>query len=203
MSSIIEFSGVIRHMSPDLLRVLGVQSGDLQDVPDRSLMRLMPDPAGRERLAHVRRVLANQRPCVVRSVVGGAQFVTHMFPLDIATDVQTASVFSLHLRMEGKIDRDQFALTADYLEADHNDFGPLAALTKREAEVLALLSDGADGPEIAGRLHRSVETVSSHQKSLYAKLQCPSRMHAMIIARRAGLTMRDVQRIVGLRSPSN
>jgi DNA-binding CsgD family transcriptional regulator len=203
MSSVIDFDGVIHHMSPELLRVLGVSSGRLQDVPDRSLLKLLPEVRARERLMLLRRAISGRRPCVLRSVVGGTQFITHIFPLDQHPEVPQSSAFSLHLRTEGRVERDHFPPGSDYLEAEHNDFGPLALLTKREAEVLALLSEGADGPEIADRLHRSAETVSSHQKSLYAKLRCPSRMHAMIIARRAGLSMRDVPRILSPRSESN
>lgn len=203
MSSMIDFSGVIHHMSPELLRVLGVSSGKLQDVPDRSILRLIPEARGRERLAHVRRVISNRKPCVLRSVAAGMQFVTHILPLEDTAGAPQSCAFALHLRTEGRIERDQFPANSDYVEADHNDFGPLAGLTKREAEVLALLAEGADGPEIADKLHRSAETVSSHQKSLYAKLRCPSRMHAMIIARRAGLSMRDVQRIISPRVESN
>lgn len=203
MSSVIDFDGVIHHMSPELLRVLGVPSGRLQDVPDRSLIKLLPENRARERVIHLRRVINSRRPCVLRSVVGGVQFVTHSFPLEEHPHLPKFSVFSLHVRTEGRVERDHFPPGSDYMEAEYNDFGPLASLTKREAEVLALLSEGSDGPEIADRLHRSAETVSSHQKSLYAKLRCPSRMHAMIIARRAGLSMRDVPRIVSPRSESN
>lgn len=203
MSSIVDYNGVVHHMSPELLRVLGVPSGKLEDVPERSLLKLMPESRARERLTQVRRAITTRRPCVFRSVVAGTQFLSHLFPLESVGNGMQPYVFSLHLRTEGRVDCEQFPPDTDYVEAAYNDFGPLAGLTKREAEVLALLSEGADGPEIAERLHRSAETVSSHQKSLYAKLRCPSRMHAMIIARRAGLSMRDVQRIVGLRGESN
>jgi DNA-binding NarL/FixJ family response regulator len=198
LTSVVGFDGTLYHMSPELLRVLGVESGRIDDVPERNIVRLIPNGRGRERLAYVRRAISNAKPIVLRSVVSGVQFVSHMMPLPDEKTFPQAVALLLHVRTEGVLDRESFA-TSDYAEADFNDFGILANLTKREAEVLALLASGADGPEIADRLHRSTETVSSHQKSLYAKLKCASRMQAMMIARRAGLSLRDVPRIASPR----
>ena len=54
-----------------------------------------------------------------------------------------------------------------------------ALLTKREVELLTLLSKGYRYKEIAGQLFISVETVRKHINNIYTKLQVQSRMEAV------------------------
>jgi DNA-binding NarL/FixJ family response regulator len=63
------------------------------------------------------------------------------------------------------------------------------ALTPREREVLALLVEGASNKEIARTLALSIQTVKFHVASLTEKLGARSRVEAVAIALRAGLTM--------------
>jgi len=57
---------------------------------------------------------------------------------------------------------------------------PKEALTRREEEILELLSQGMLSKEIAGRLSISVETVNSHLKHIYGKLHVRTRTEAVI-----------------------
>jgi two-component system, NarL family, nitrate/nitrite response regulator NarL len=73
--------------------------------------------------------------------------------------------------------------------AEHEDAGLLAAhLTPREREVLALLSRGANGREIAAALAISRNTVRTHVQSILTKLQVHSRLEASTFAVRHRLT---------------
>jgi DNA-binding NarL/FixJ family response regulator len=54
----------------------------------------------------------------------------------------------------------------------------LGALSKREIEVLAKLSDGFMYKEIASKLSISMDTVRSHVTAIYSKLHVHSRIHA-------------------------
>jgi DNA-binding CsgD family transcriptional regulator len=63
------------------------------------------------------------------------------------------------------------------------------ALTPREREVLALLSEGASNKEIARALAVSFHTAKFHVASLTEKLGARSRAEALAIAIRAGLVM--------------
>jgi DNA-binding NarL/FixJ family response regulator len=56
--------------------------------------------------------------------------------------------------------------------------GALAALTPREAEVLARLAEGARYKEIADQLGISIETVKNHLRKIYEKLHVSSRTEA-------------------------
>lgn len=57
--------------------------------------------------------------------------------------------------------------------------GHLPSLTRREKEVLLLISEGNTNPEIAEKLFISAATVDSHRKNLLAKLEV--RNTAMLI----------------------
>jgi len=61
-----------------------------------------------------------------------------------------------------------------------NSFG----LTKRETEILALLSEGLRNSVIARRLFVSTKTVDHHVSSILTKLGVPSRAEAVAVARR-------------------
>jgi len=65
--------------------------------------------------------------------------------------------------------------------------GDAVNLSRREVEVLHLISDGLANREIAGRLFLSEETVKSHVKALLEKLGARTRAHAVAIGIRAGL----------------
>jgi DNA-binding NarL/FixJ family response regulator len=52
-------------------------------------------------------------------------------------------------------------------------------LTPREKEILSFLEDGLRYKEIAGKLYLSVETVRTHIRNIYMKLQVQSRTEAL------------------------
>jgi ATP/maltotriose-dependent transcriptional regulator MalT len=59
--------------------------------------------------------------------------------------------------------------------------------TAREIEVLQLVADGLVNREIAQRLFLSEETIKSHARHLYVKLQVRSRAHAVAVGFRRRL----------------
>ena len=60
-------------------------------------------------------------------------------------------------------------------------------LTRRELEVLHLISDGQRNKQIADKLEISETTVNFHIRNLVDKLQASDRAHAVVIALRRGL----------------
>ena len=65
--------------------------------------------------------------------------------------------------------------------------GDTPILTKREREVLVLLSDGKSAPQIASQLFLGTTTVKSHLGRLYEKLGVSDRAAAVAEAMRRGL----------------
>ena len=61
----------------------------------------------------------------------------------------------------------------------HNEVKEQAGLTKRELELVNLLSKGYRYKEIAGQLFISIETVRKHINNIYSKLHVQSRMDAV------------------------
>jgi DNA-binding NarL/FixJ family response regulator len=60
-----------------------------------------------------------------------------------------------------------------------------AMLTRRELEVLGLVTRGMDNPEIAGALHLSQHTIKNHVSSILVKLQVENRLQAAVRAVRS------------------
>lgn len=56
-------------------------------------------------------------------------------------------------------------------------------LSKREQQVLELLTEGLSYNEIADQLHISYHTVSSHMKKIYKKLNVTSKVQAIMVAK--------------------
>lgn len=60
------------------------------------------------------------------------------------------------------------------------------ALSRREIEVLGLITGGQSNKEIGSHLHISETTVKTHVKNIFAKLHVTSRTEAIATARRRG-----------------
>jgi DNA-binding NarL/FixJ family response regulator len=60
-------------------------------------------------------------------------------------------------------------------------------LTARESEILRLVADGRADGDIAQVLHLSESTVKTHLRSVYSKLDVPSRAAAVAVALRSGI----------------
>lgn len=60
-------------------------------------------------------------------------------------------------------------------------------LTTRQAEVLAMIANGASTVQIAESLHLSQETVRNHVRNILRRLRVHSRVEAVAIAYRDGL----------------
>lgn len=74
-------------------------------------------------------------------------------------------------------------------EESPDDNQPRPALSPREAEVLALLAEGAPNKVIARRLNISVHTAKFHVAAILIKLGAANRTDAIAIAMRQGLVL--------------
>jgi DNA-binding NarL/FixJ family response regulator len=63
----------------------------------------------------------------------------------------------------------------------------LSALSPRELDVMASMAEGKAGSQIAADLTISADTVRTHTRSIFSKLDVHSRLEAVSVARAAGL----------------
>jgi DNA-binding NarL/FixJ family response regulator len=63
----------------------------------------------------------------------------------------------------------------------------IEALTRRELEILSLVTAGDSNHEIAAKLHVSIHTVKTHMRNILAKLHQERRHEAALFALREGL----------------
>jgi DNA-binding NarL/FixJ family response regulator len=61
------------------------------------------------------------------------------------------------------------------------------SLTRRQRQILQLISDGARTPQVAKSLGLSAETVRTHTKAILARLEARDRAHAVAIGLRNSL----------------
>jgi DNA-binding NarL/FixJ family response regulator len=61
------------------------------------------------------------------------------------------------------------------------------AMTEREIEILRLIADGNANKEVAAQLSIAEDTVKSHVKSIFSKLNAKDRTHAVKIALKRGM----------------
>ena len=69
-----------------------------------------------------------------------------------------------------------------------------AAVSQREAEVLALVGEHLTNAEIAARLFISTKTAGNHVSNVLAKLHLRSRQEAAVYAVRTGTGQEPAQR---------
>jgi LuxR family transcriptional regulator, maltose regulon positive regulatory protein len=75
----------------------------------------------------------------------------------------------------------------DQLAAQVPDSDWVEPLSKREIEVLQLIGEGLTNPEIASKLCLSLNTIKTHTRSIYAKLNVNNRTQAVNRARALGI----------------
>jgi DNA-binding NarL/FixJ family response regulator len=67
------------------------------------------------------------------------------------------------------------------------DLAKVAALSRREREILVSLSQGLSNAEIGAELHVTEGTVKTHIYRIFTKLDCDNRVKAAMLAQRVGL----------------
>ncbi|MFN2608830.1 MAG: response regulator [Acidimicrobiales bacterium] len=117
--------------------------------------------------------------------VGAAGFL-----LKTTTGPELAS--SLERVMAGEVAIDpalagRVAMTAAHLQSGEFWPGARLGLTQRESEVLELMVRGLSNRAIASRLYIGEETVKSHARGVYRKLEVADRAQAVAAALREGI----------------
>jgi len=124
---------------------------------------------------------------VLRSLRAGAAgfLVKSTPPQDLIGLVRVAA--EGHTVLSPIAARRLIAASADKEPARESARRLVAALTEREAEVLACLGAGLSNAQIAGRLYLSEATVKGYVSRMLDKLGCANRTQAGLLAHDAGL----------------
>ncbi len=135
-------------------------------------------------------VLLSSRP--VAAVNGSAGRVFAVLPPNaedglIAAAARLAAAGYHAVRDEEALDTAGFE--ADIHSSDEHEIASRPSLSPREAEVLALLAEGAPNKVIARRLDISVHTAKFHVAAILTKLGAANRTDAIAIAMRQGLVL--------------
>jgi NarL family two-component system response regulator LiaR len=85
----------------------------------------------------------------------------------------------------------------DDVRKAREDSDPLDVLSPREREVLVSMAEGKRGTQIAEELQISADTVRTHTRSIFSKLEVHSRLEAVSVARAAGLRPREQPGVPG------
>lgn len=67
----------------------------------------------------------------------------------------------------------------------------VSKLTRRELEVLSLIVEGLGNEAIAERLYLSIDTVKTHMRHIFEKLDVKDRTQAAIVAMKQGLPVKE------------
>ncbi len=124
---------------------------------------------------------------VLRALRAGAAgfLVKSTPPEDLIGLVQVAA--EGHMVLSPAAARRLVAASADSHQARDRARQLAAALTEREAEVLACLGEGLSNAQIAARLYLSEATVKGYVSRTLDKLGCANRTQAGLLAHDAGL----------------
>jgi len=172
-------------------------SDDLAPVLAGSGVGQMADVAIADEAGLESRVVSSSTPIVLLSRRAGSERVA-----DNVLAVLPASAGGLLIAAAARLAASGYRVgKAAASEVAHGDFHddelaeeetpdqPRPALSPREAEVLALLAEGAPNKVIARRLNISVHTAKFHVAAILIKLGAANRTDAIAIAMRQGLVL--------------
>lgn len=151
-----------------------------------------PEEWIRERVEMLKQLEGSDHPVLMRSIWRGVQHLSLVRRLPHA---EGAGRFLVVAReVEGSHPTELSSTKAEVRESRVVSLGRLDALTTRELEVLALLSQGMAIKEIAATLGLAPKTVENQRASIGRKLSESDRVRLAVIARKAGLRPEDATR---------
>ena len=174
--------GLKRMLDPynDRVRVVDLEAGTLPSVAVD--IALFDTFAGR------RFALERIKEMTRDGKIGKVVLYTWDAPIEFLNDVNSFPVDGVILKTqtgEALVDSLVRIHNGERLGIDHHeDAVETASLSEREQEVLALLAMGSTNREIAAELYLSVDTVKTHLRRLFQKLEVKNRTQAALAAAR-------------------
>lgn len=126
-----------------------------------------------------------------RKVVGKTTSIFDLTVFDRHGRRITVRVTSAPLRRGGQV-VGIFGIAVPVAQATNSGRSPLDDLTPRQTEVLRLLAEGLETPEIARRLGVAEETARNHIRALLRTAGAHSRLEAVLMGLRTGVISSDL-----------
>lgn len=172
---------IVRGLRPDVIAIETAPFGDRVGERLRKLMAARPEA----------RVMVLSSDTDVAHAVDAARAgaLAWVAKEQAAADLQ--AVLRGVIRGEAWFPPHMLAAILTELRADvgraRQQYDTLSQLSAREKEVLLAMMDGKRGGQIAQDLAISTDTVRTHIRNMFAKLEVHSRLEAVRVARMAGL----------------
>lgn len=181
---LLRLDGTIVYANETGVRMFG--GGSREQHLGANLRDLYPPEWVDEKLTFLRRAAETGEPLVVRMIWEGKRLEAQYQPLN--QDGETRILVTVR---EGVTEDDLLPDDVKVVESGLANFGPLSVLSPRELEVLALIGQGKSAKAIGEILELSPRTVERHRDSIGKKLRQKDRVSLALIARAAGLELRD------------
>ena len=140
-----------------------------------------------ERMPAIQRVIATEKPIIIRHIRGGKNTLATIWPMEPVKD-QKRRVIAI--TRQCLADR---AISGDLEVAESKlvDLGPLDVLTRREIQVLALVGHGVPLKRVARELGVAQRTVERYRTDIARKLHINSIAEIANLVQIAGLELSD------------
>ncbi|MFI4893874.1 MAG: LuxR C-terminal-related transcriptional regulator [Phycisphaerales bacterium JB058] len=165
------------------------------DVAGKTLFELFAAEWAKERVSLMKELERTGKPAVLRHIRRGRGLMVtyHHMP---TPEGEAKRFLVLIAESDGEA---EIQISPEYMrfETGLMNLGPLDSLSRRELEVLALISQGMTTDEIAKDLHRSAKTIEAHRSSIARKLGVKNRVQLAELARKAALEIHhaDLKRV--------
>lgn len=161
------------------------------DVTGKKLTDFFPEVWCRERIHLMQELNETGRPAVLKHIRRGQGLMVtyHQMP---TPDDEPQRYLVMIAETDGD---DEMPIPPNYIRFQTGlmNLGPLDTLSRRELEVLALISQGMTTEQIAKDISRSVKTIEAHRSSIARKLGVNNRVQLADIARRAALEIHHAE----------
>ncbi len=181
--ALFDLAGIYHAMSAAKAKLLNTTP---EAVIGKHLRDLIGADMAIERLEHARRASITARPLLVECTMFGTQTRTILRLIPPGLD-QPSLILATHHIGHAAINVPLEKARYDVVRSRIAPPIPVAQLTVRERDVLAMIAQGLTQAEIARRLGRSVKTIEWHRASLGKKLHVNSAVELAHIAFQHGL----------------
>lgn len=180
--AVFDAQGYVHFANSVMLRMTGVKS--LEEVRQLTIEQRLGHDMAEERLEILREVINLRQPAQIKDLRAGKALVITARPFP-GQPGYCLAVFRPADIPNWASDNEPTDVPAHAVK--HTDAGPLAVLSEREREILALIGQGLTSQAISKKLCRTIKTIEWHRSSIAKKLKTKDRIALAQLAIQGGL----------------